>query len=370
MSWSLVLAALALVACGWLGIARSAELAQTGPRHLILQAVWTVLALASMLLITLPHYRVLARYGYAALCLAICLLLATYALPAVHGTHRWIRFANLSLQPAEFAKLAYVLALARYLMDRDCRPIGALVVPVGLTMVVVLLVLRQPDLGTALVFVPVFFGMLLAANTSLRSLAGLVLCGLALAPILWLGMSREQRSRVTSLFEQTVPGEKPNEEGYQLHQAKRVLTLGGVWGSLLCATPPREPSAYHLPEARTDFIFSVLGERLGWLGTGLVLCLYVFVAWKSLALAEATREPFGRLACVGVTSLLVSQAFINVSMTVGLLPVTGVSLPLVSYGGSGLVAHASALGLVLNVGLRPGHELGGQPFPLVSRRAA
>jgi cell division protein FtsW (lipid II flippase) len=123
-----------------------------------------------------------------------------------------------------------------------------------------------------------------------------------------------------------------------------------------------DSAVYRLPEARTDFIFCVLGERLGLVGLGLVLGLYGLLVWRAAAVAAATREPFGRLLAAGVAALLAVEVLINTGMTVGLLPVTGLPLPLVSYGGSGLVAHALALGLVMNVSLRPGYEVTAEPF--------
>jgi cell division protein FtsW (lipid II flippase) len=180
-------------------------------------------------------------------------------------------------------------------------------------------------------------------------------------------MSREQRSRVTALFEQTLPAQRPTDDGYHLHQAKQLLALGGIWGSWLAGEPVNDPSVYRLPEDHTDFIFTVLGERFGWMGTFSILFLVVLLSWRGLAVAGATREPFGRLAAVGIVALFAVQSLINTAMTVGLLPVTGLSLPLVSYGGSGLLSHGLALGLLLSVGLRPGYEVAGEPFRVVHR---
>jgi cell division protein FtsW (lipid II flippase) len=145
-----------------------------------------------------------------------------------------------------------------------------------------------------------------------------------------------------------------------------LTALGGMWGSLLAGQPTDDPAAYHLPEARTDFIFCVVGERLGLVGLAAVLGLFGLLAWQGTAIALRTREPFGRLLAVGVTTLLAAQVLINTGMTVGLLPITGLSLPLVSYGGSGLLAHGIALGLLLNVGLRPGYEVTNEPFRYVA----
>jgi len=369
LPWGLVVIALALMLLGWLGIARSEDLAEGPGGYTRQQLVWSFLGLAAMFLTTLPSYRILCRWSYVVFALALALLVLVYFFPPVHGTHRWIRLAGLSLQPSEFAKIAFVLALARYLMYREnYRRFRGLCMPLVLTLIPVVLVLREPDLGTSLVFIPVLFAMLFAAGARKRDLATLALCGVLTLPALWTQMSRDQRSRVTSLFEQTLPGERPSDDGYHLHQAKQLLALGGVWGSWLSGEPVDDRAVYRLPEDHTDFIFTVLGERFGWLGSFGLQFLVVLLSWRGMAVAEATAEPFGRLAAVGVVALFAVQSLINTAMTVGLLPVTGLSLPLVSYGGSGLVAHCLALGLVLNIGLRPGYEVAGEPFRF-SRRS-
>jgi len=187
---------------------------------------------------------------------------------------------------------------------------------------------------------------------------------------LWTQMSGEQKSRVTALFEQTPPGETPSDDNYHLYQAKQVLALGGKWGSLLAGEPVDDSAVYHLPEDHTDFIFVVLVERLGWAGALAVLVLEMTIVARAMAIAGATREPFGRLTAAGLATLLAVQVFINTAMTVGLLPITGLSLPFVSYGGSGLLTHGLALGLLVNIAVRPGFEVAGEPFRFVERLAA
>ena len=361
--WSMLVAAVSLVLLGWVGISRSEELAGTAPHYASLQMVWSFLASVALLAAMWPSYRTVGRYSYLIFAGVLALLVAVYFLPTVHGTHRWIRLGGISLQPSEFAKPACVLALARWLMHREnYRQFRGLLVPLAMTLVPVILVLREPDLGTALVFLPVLFVMLFAAGARVVDLAKLGLCGLVCLPLLWSQMSREQRSRVTALFEQNAPHETPSDDGYHLHQAKQLLALGGARGSRLAGEPTDDQAAYRLPEDHTDFVFIVICERLGWFGAGAALAAVVLLSWRGLVLAEQTREPFGRLVVVGVVALFAVQSLINTAMTVGLLPITGLSFPLVSYGGSGLIAHALALGLVFNIALRPGYELAPEPF--------
>lgn len=368
LPWSIVLLAAVLVAAGWLGIARAEEFSGGSGRFLWRQVAWSVLAVAAMLLMTVPNYRIFCRYSYAILVVSLVLLVVVFFSSPVNGARRWIRIGPLGMQPSEFAKVAFVLALARYLMYREnYRRFWGLVLPVALAMVPVLLILREPDLGTALVFLPVLFVMLFAAGARRIDLTRLALLSLAAVPFLWTQMSGEQKSRVTALFHQAGPGEGASEETYQLRQAKQMAALGGVWGSLLVGQAVDDRGVYHLPEARSDFIFCVLGERLGLLGTGMLLGAFALLVWRGLAIAQATREPFGRLVAVGLVALLAVQVLINTGMTVGLLPVVGLSLPLVSYGGSGLLAQGLLLGLLVNIGLRPGYEVTKEPFRYVVR---
>lgn len=351
-----------LLPLGWLGIARSEQLGGGGS-HLRLQITWSLAAFLTLVAASVTSHRAVGRTAYFLFAGVVALLVGVYFCPTVHGTHRWLRLAGLSVQPSEFAKVAYVLALARWLMYRDnYRRFRGLAAPLVLTLLPVLLILREPDLGTSLVFLPLLFVMLFAAGARARDLAMLAGCGLLCLPMLWSQMSREQRSRVTTLFHQNPPDEKPTDDGYHLHQAKQLLALGGVWGSLLAGEPVDDSAVYHLPEDHTDFIFIVLCERLGWLGAAAVVGLFVLLCWRAVAIAERTHEPFGRLVAVGIAGLFAIEMLINTGMTVGLLPVTGLSLPLVSYGGSGLVAHSLGLGIVVNVSLRPGYEVAGEPF--------
>jgi len=319
--------------------------------------------LLAMLAMSVPNYRILCRYGYAIFLAALVLLVVVYFFPPINRAHRWIRLGPLGVQPSEFAKLAFVLALAQYLMYREnYRRLRGLVIPLVLTMVPVLLVLKEPDLGMSLVFLPVLFVMLFAAGARRADLAKVLALGVLALPLLWTQMSREQKSRVVALFDQPAAEERPGDDAYHLTQAMLLRAWGGTGGSRLSGLPTDDPAVYYLPEASTDFVFCVLGERLGLPGLAAVLGLYTFLVWRGLAIATATREPFGRLVAVGVVTLLAVQVLINAGMTVGLLPITGLPLPLVSYGGSGLLAHGIALGLLLNIGARPGYEVTKEPF--------
>jgi cell division protein FtsW (lipid II flippase) len=347
---------------GLTGVARGDELSRAG-EFFSRQVVWLVIAIPAMLLSTLLPYRVVRHQSYLWLGLAVVLLAIVFVFPARWGSRRWIPLGFMYFQPSELTKLAFILALSRYLMYREnYRRLSGLAIPLALALVPMGLILREPDLGTSLLFLPVLAAMLFAAGARLRHLALVGCLGIAVTPVFWLAMSSEQKSRITALFLQRDGGPVPAGDGYHLHQSKQVLALGGLAGSQFSGTAVDDPLAYHLPACRTDFVICMIGERWGLAGTLLVLGLYLVLFARGLAIAAATREPFGRLMAVGIVTLLATQTIINVGMTVGLVPVTGITLPLLSYGGSSLLFTCVALGLLMNVAIRPGYEIGNEPF--------
>ena len=360
--WSVVAAASGLVALGLAGISRGDQLAGSGS-YFTRQLIWIALAVPALIAAAWVPYRSLRPASYLLFAATIVLLLLVFLMPAHWGARRWIPLGFFDMQPSELAKLTFILALSHYLMyRRNFRRFLGLFTPFLLTLVPLVLVLKEPDLGTALLFLPMLFAMLLAAGARVRHLALIGLMGVAVTPVLWLGMKAEQKSRVVSLLTQVEDGPVPRGDGYHLYQSKRMLSLGGTWGSELAGMPVDDPAAYHLPAARTDFVFCLIGERFGLIGSLLTLRIDVVLIGKGLSIAHATREPVGRLLATGIVTLLATQAIINTGMTVGLMPITGMTLPLVSYGGSSLVATAIALGLLINVAIRPGYEVTAEPF--------
>lgn len=362
LPWLVPTIAASLIAVGLSAMSRGDELAGAGA-FALRQGVWSVLALTAMLAATFVSYRRLRTWSYPLYAVCIVLLAAVYFFPAKNYSHRWIPLGVADFQPSELAKLAYILTLAKYLMHgRNYRRLTGLLVPFVLTAIPVVMILREPDLGTSLLFFPVLYAMLFAAGARLRHLIPVALLGVAMLPVLWSIMSAEQRSRVTAVFTQQDGGDAPTGDGYHLHQSKQMLALGGAWGSELAGMPIGDISAYRLPASRTDFIYCLIGERWGTWGGIVVLLLQCALLGICLIIAGSTQEPFGRLICVGVAALLATQIIINTGMTVGLMPITGLTLPLLSYGGSSLLTTCASLGLVMNIGLRPDFEVRGEPF--------
>jgi cell division protein FtsW (lipid II flippase) len=362
MPWFVVLCAGALCFTGLAAIARGDELAGAGQLW-SRQLEWIVLAGCALFAASVPHYRLLRHVCYPVFFGCLVLLAACFLTQPRNGAQRWIPLGPIAFQPSELTKLAFIVALAAYLVhQRNYRELKGLVIPFVIALVPLALILREPDLGTSLIFLPVLFAMLFAAGARVRHLAFVVLLAIPVLPAMWIGMSAEQKSRIVTLFNQRDGGPAPTGDGYHLHQSKQVLALGGVRGSQFTGPTMDDPQAYHLPESRTDFVYCLVGERFGSVGGCATLLVYLALFAAGLRIASSTREPFGRLLSVGVVTLIATQTVINTGMTVGLMPVTGITLPLISHGGSSLITTAVALGLLLNVGLRPGYEVAGQPF--------
>lgn len=360
--WMLAACAVALMAVGMTGIARGDDLVDGGDLAQR-QGVWIVLAMLGLLAATVLPYRSLRRGAYLWFAASVALLVVVFLFPERNGARRWIPTPIMHFQPSEMAKLCFIVALAQYLTFHEhLRRIRGLVVPFIMALVPMALILKEPDLGTALLFLPVLFAMLFAAGARPWHLLLAVVLGMALLPMMWSGLRPYQQSRIVSVFSQRDGGAAPQEIGYHLHQSKQVLALGGVWGSELSGVTVDDPDAYHLPERRTDFILCMVGERWGLVGTLATLALYLALFGRGMLLAATTRESFGRMMAIGIIALLAGQTILNTAMIVGLLPITGVTLPLMSYGGSSLLFTCMALGLLINIALRPSFDLVRDPL--------
>lgn len=370
LPWSVLVAAGGLFALGCAGIDRGDDLVG-GPARLPKQLFFGGLAVITGCVVASVPYRRWKPWVLPGFLLTLLALVVVYACPSHGGAHRWIPLGVIDFQPSEVAKLTFIAMLALWLSDSaKVRSIGGLVAPFVLTAIPVILIVREPDLGTSLLFLPVLAMMLLAAGARGRHLLAAALMGIAMLPALWTVMSAEQKSRVTTLFAQQDGGFAPRGDGYHLHQSKQFLALGGVWGSSIAGEPVEDPLAYHLPAARTDFIFCLIGERYGLPGTLATMALAAVMVASIFRVGYQTNDPFGRLLCVGIATLVATQATINTAMTVGLMPITGLTLPLCSYGGSSLVSTGVALGLTTSVALRPGYDVAGTVFRWQNHAAA
>lgn len=363
LPWLIALCIAALIGLGLTGIARGDELAGSSQFY-AKQLIWVGLAGCVLLVVNLFNYRTLARFSLPLFGTAVVLLCVVFLFRPINGARRWIPLGFMSFQPSEVTKLAYIIALASYLRFREnYRRMSGLAAPFAMTLLPMALIYKEPNLGTCLLFLPVLFAMLFTAGARPRHLVAVILLGTCLTPVLWLGMSREQRSRVSAMvLQRDGAGHDVHDDGDHLHRAKRVIALGQTWGSEIGEPLVDDPAAYYVPEARTDFVFCMIAERWGFVGCCATLCLYAALYGQGLLIAAATRDPFGRLLAVGIVTLFATQTIINTAMTVGLMPITGITLPLLSYGGSSLATTCLALGLLMNIGLHQGYEMRGQPF--------
>jgi rod shape-determining protein RodA len=398
-SWPILLATAGLMGFGLMAL-RTAQRADPDLSGIVLrQAVYAAAGLVVLVAATLVPYRKLGRLAYAFFAATLGLLVLVLLLPAVGGAHRWIDLKLFRVQPSELAKLALILMLAWYLRQGDhYRRLRGLAVPFVLTFIPMGLILIEPDLGTTLLFLPTLYFMLFMAGAKLRHLLGIVAVATALvllplpqklnddmsgperearrhvaygkiggdgaeyvvAPAIVCGMRPHQVRRISGWLRQGDPA-VAQDSGFQLRLSKLVLGAGGPTGRGL-----DDETARHfiriLPEHHTDFLFAVIGGRWGFLGCMLVLAGYAVILVFGAEIAAVTHDAFGRLLAVGVIGLLLSQVFINLGVTMGLMPITGMTLPLLSYGGSSLVVNCAALGLLVNVGQRRPILLSRRPF--------
>ena len=315
--------------------------------------VWPQLARlcvgASLLfLVALMDMRVWLRAAYPLYLLALALLVAVeFAGSQSMGAQRWLRFASLSFQPSEVMKIALVLALARYyhLLPADrTRRLSSLLPPLLLIAMPILLLLRQPDLGTALLLLFLGLGVLFLAGVRYRYFFAAAFLGLCSLPLVWQFLHAYQRQRITTFL---FPEQDPMGAGYHILQSKIALGSGGVFGRGWLQGS--QNNLDFLPEKETDFIFTVLAEEMGLFGSLALLLLYVLVLLLVFLVAARSGSHFGRILAMGLGVNFFLHVFANIAMVTGLIPVVGMPLPLVSYGGSAAVALLFGFGLVMNV---------------------
>jgi rod shape determining protein RodA len=314
------------------------------------QLSWVGIGLLALLLIVSMDYRSLVGAAPALYAAGLALLIAVFALGrAVSGARRWIHLGPLTVQPSELFKLIFVLMLTWLLTARRSESLsrGTLLATIALVGVPFVLVVRQPDLGTALVLVPVLLAVLVGVGIRLKLLGAGAVAGLAALPLCWLALKPYQRDRLLVYLD---PFRDPLGTAYNVIQAKIAIGSGQLLGKGIAgATQSR---LAFLPERHTDFIFAVFAEMWGFIGCLVLIAAYSLLVLRGFEIAAGTREPRGRVLALGVTAVFAAQTLINLGMVTGLLPVVGIPLPLMSYGGSSMVASLMGLGLLLSVRMR------------------
>jgi cell division protein FtsW (lipid II flippase) len=337
------------------------------------QLAFIALGSVCLVLFQAVNYQRIGRFAWGFYLVAAALIVYTIlpgvprtgfgGVPVIKGAHPWIKFGSFSLQPAELMKIGFVMVLARYLRYRsNYRTLKGLIQPFALALIPVALIMKQPDLGTALTFIPALFAMLYVAGAKAWHLVAVVLMGVAVAPVMWLAgpapdgpglpgfkylpvmVKSYQRERVYAMFSDDAKTQR--EKGFQQKHALIAFGSGGFTGKGAGGIEVGR----HVPEAHNDMVFALVGEQFGLIGAAIVLGAYAVLFAAGIEIAGSTKEPFGRLVAVGVVSLLAGQTFLNIMVCLKLMPVTGVTLPFVSYGGSSLLASFMAAGLLLNIG--------------------
>jgi len=349
ISWGIVMCTVAIIVVSlFLIYSGSQGLGEdVGVRYVERQVMWGGIGIMIAALLALIDYRKLASSAFLIYFAFLILLVIVLVVSDLRrGAGRWLSVGGFTIQPSEFAKIALILALAKYL-SREDMPRNSPAYMVGALLIAAIpmaLILKQPDLGTALALVPVVFAMLIVARASWAHLLYIFIVVTLSLPLGWSFLKPYQQTRIKVFLD---PQLDPLRAGYNAIQSLIAVGSGGIWGrGWLQGT---QTQLRFLPERHTDFIFCVLAEETGFAGCIVLIALYATVIFIGLRIAEQARDEFGRLTALGITVLLTSHVVINIGMTIGLLPITGLPLPLMSYGGSSLVSMCICLGILESI---------------------
>ena len=315
----------------------------------IRQSIWMLVAVMITYFSLRMHYRALSDIAWPLYGTAIFFLVIVLFMPARMGAHRWIGLGFFNFQPSELAKLATIVALAAYMKEHRVAGGGLRTIlgPFVIVALPFLLILKEPDLGTGLLMIPVLFAMMYVWGFKLRWMALMFLAGAVVSPFLYHHLHDYQQKRILVFLD---PESDPLGAGYTIIQSKIAVGSGGLFGKGLLSGS--QTQLQFLPEKHTDFIFSVIGEEGGFIGAMIVLLCYWAITYKGFRIAQTCNNRFGSILATGITTLLAFQAVINMSMTTGILPVVGVPLLLVSYGGTSLIVTMFLIGILINIGMR------------------
>jgi rod shape determining protein RodA len=356
--WSMLLVAVALSFIGIMTIysATRPVLDADQQSFYLKQFYWLVFSLPFFFIIVSIDYRWFIKFAYPVFILGIVLLIAVFIVGIKGmGAQRWIPLGFFSFQPSEFFKLFFVIAFSRYLSDigQNVSIDFKQLVKMNLIFfaVPVFLILKQPDLGTAMILFFVFFSMVVIAGAKKKVIVVAIIIGLLSLPfvgnIIWEGLKEHQKQRLIVFVDPHVDSQGI---GYHINQSKVSIGSGGFLGKgYLKGT--QGPLKF-LPEKHTDFIFSVFAEEWGFVGSAVLFLLYLFILLRGLDTAIRARDPAGSFLAAGVTSILFFYFVVNVGMTLGIVPVVGVPMPFMSYGGTALLSNFLAIGILTNVRMR------------------
>jgi rod shape determining protein RodA len=351
IDWALLIAILSLCTLGVVMIYSTTSDPTRGVSKLYITQLYAIgLGLIAMVITMTIDYRTFADKSHIIFAILVALLAYVLFKGVVQmGARRWIGLGGFNLQPSEFAKIGVALVLAKFFGDNRGAP-GPVDLLVGgiLTAIPLFLIVKEPDLGTAVTLLPVFLAVAYLAGMRMRILGIIALCGLLAAPVAWkFAMKDYQKQRISTFLD---PTQDAKGAGYQQIQARVTVGSGGLTGKGF--RQGTQGQLRFLPVAHNDFIFSVLAEEQGFAGVLVALGLYLFVILRTLEAARLAKDRLGAYLVLGVLASFTFQVIYNITMSAGLAPVKGLTLPLMSYGGSSMIATLAAFGLVLNVRMR------------------
>ena len=353
IDFTLVMTVVLVFCIGLIMISSATHVTQDGlTRQVKVQAIAFALGCIAVLVILLIDYSIYASFDRMIYAISILLLLAVY-IPGIGktqaGARSWLDFGPVDFQPVEIVKIGFVLSFAKYLESRQ-NQLNTIkdLIPIGIYGgIPILLLLKQPDLGGALVFIIIILGMTFASGLNYKILGFGFLGGIVSLPIVYKLMAPHQRVRIDAFLN---PSDISLPGNYQVMQSKIAIGSGQMLGKGLYQGT--QNNFDFLPVQETDFIYAVLGEEFGFIGGIVIIILYSIFLYRMMKIASASKDLYGSLVVVGITSMFAFQIFENIGMTMGVMPVTGVTLSFLSYGGSSIVTNMIALGIVLNVGMR------------------
>lgn len=353
IDWLLLIAGVLLTAIGLVMIGAATGTSANPEFFVERQTIAWALGVVSAVAVTLFDYRNYRAWSVVAYIAALVLLAGVLvAGREINGAQAWFVIGPFQFQPSEFAKIAIILVLAAHFHEYREEALGlrALVEALAFASFPMLLILLQPDFGTFIVFVAIIFGVLLLAGVHVRYMFALVAMGaVAIVAALQLGIVKDyQIDRLTAFI--NPENIDPLGAGYNVIQAQVAVGSGQFFGQGL--GQGSQTNAGFVPENQTDFIFTVVGEQTGFLGSVIMLALFALLIWRGLRIAAQSRDTFGTLIAAGVVSVFTFQMFINVGMAIGIMPVTGLPLPFLSYGGTSLIASWIMIGLLQNIHMR------------------
>ncbi|MSR76877.1 MAG: rod shape-determining protein RodA [Candidatus Omnitrophica bacterium] len=345
LHWPLIFAMAGLIGIGTVFIHSASHYDTTS--YITRQLFWTGVGLAVLLMVPMFGYRTFLSLG-PVFYFVVLVMLLWVDIAGAHrlGAQRWIALGPFALQPSEFAKLATVIALANFLGERSPREgqLGTIIIALIIVFIPLAMIVKQPDLGSSLLFMPMIGVLFFLWGIRKRYFIYATAIGGVAAPLLWKFLKPYQKKRILVFLD---PNQDPLGAGYTAIQAKIAVGSGGLFGKGYMAGT--QSQLQFVPEHHTDFIFCVLGEEWGFFGSLILLVCYAFLFRAMFQIMEATTDIKARLLIAGIAAVTISQLFINIGMTFGIMPITGITLPFVSYGGSSLVASTFAMGLILSV---------------------